>query len=171
MELIIVFVLIVIWFFWRQSLEIIRKKISKSEIELYEELKQVKSELNELRDKVECMSLSEDEKEKLAFENAPDLPLLFFEKLEKGQVISLMSGSYYYPSEDIYINKFQYKHDYIDQENKTEYGYEIHGFENPYDDEWFECTFRANEKECKTEDCAGTVKRASSEWRKKNERV
>ena len=160
MGLIIVFVLIAILFFWHQSLERERKR-SKSEIEeLYEELERVKSELNDLRDKVECMSLPEHEKEELAFENAPDLPLLFFEKLEKGQVVSLMSGTYYYPNDDIYITTFQYKHDYIDQENKTEHGYEIHGFEKFLNgDEWSACTFLANEKECNTWDCAGTVKR------------
>jgi len=161
MDLIIIFVLIAILFFWHQSSKRERNR-HKSEIEtLHEALESVNSELNELRDKIEYMSLPAHEKEELSFENAPDLPLPFFEKLEKDQILTLVSGSYYYPSDDIYITRFQYKHDYIDRENKTEHGYEIHGFQKLFNnDEWAPCTFLSNENETSTLDCAGTIKKA-----------
>ena len=127
---------------------------------LNHELDDIREELNELRHEVEYQNLTELEKEEVAFENAQDISIKFFEKLEKGQIVSLASGSYYYPDENIHISKFEYKHDNIDRENKTESGWEVYGYQKFFaEDEWSSCTFLANDIECSTSDCSGTVKK------------
>lgn len=161
MTLALIISFIVILFIFLQIIERNRSKDRNEIEELREELDRVKNELNELRDDVEDLSLTEHEKEDRAFENAPNLNISFFEKIEKGQILNLMSGSYYYPSEEIAISKFQYKHDRIDKDNKTDHGWEVHGFERFLDsDEWTPCIFLVNENECMTSSCAGTIKRS-----------
>ncbi len=133
--------------------------------ELATVLATVNDEISALREKLEYENLTDLEKEQLIFEDAPNLPLSFFEELKKGQVVSLMSGSYYYPSTDLLVYRFQYKHDYIDKENKTKHGYEVHGFDKSSEpdivnDEWSERTLLAENDQCHTSSCAGTVKKA-----------
>ena len=121
------------------------------------------NDFNEIRQHLEDLNLTEHEKEHLAFDNAQNLDLSFFEKMEKGQIVTLTSGSWYYPSENIVIDRFQYKHDHINKESKTEFGWEVHGFEKSLSfetDEWTPCTFLANDKECQTSSCTGTIKKA-----------
>ena len=159
--LILFFVILLIIF---QKIERNRNKDRNELNELKEELGRVKHELNELKDDLEDLSLTEHEKEHRTFDNAPNLNISFFEKLEKEHIVNLMSGSYYYPSEEIVISKFQYKHDHIDKENKSEHGWEVHGFERFLDSgEWTPCTFLANENECMTSSCAGTIKKSIRE--------
>lgn len=130
---------------------------------IQDELNGLKNGLNEIREDIKDLSLTEHEKEHHAFDNAQNLNTSFFEKMEKGQIINLMSGSWYYPSEDIVIVRFQYKHDHINKENKTEFGWEVHGFQKSLSfesDEWSPCSFLANDQECQTSSCAGTIKKA-----------
>lgn len=156
--LILFFVILLIIF---QKIDRNRNKDRNELNELKEELDRVKDELNELKNDIEDLSLSEHEKEHRAFDNVPDLNISFFENLEKGHILNLISSSYYYPSEEIVISKFQYKHDHIDKENKSEHGWEVHGFERFLDsDEWTSCTFLANENECMTSSCSGTIKKS-----------
>ena len=74
---------------------------------LSQEIDELKGELNELRHEVEYQNLTDLEKEEIAFEKALDLPVKFFEKLEKGQIVPLASGSYCHPDEDIHISALQ----------------------------------------------------------------
>jgi hypothetical protein len=130
---------------------------------LQDEFNSLKNDLNEIRKDLADLSLTEDEKEHHAFDNAQNLNISFFERMEKGQKINLTSGSYHYPSEDIVIDRFQYKHDHINKENKTEFGWKVHGFQKSLSfegDEWTPCTFFANDKECQTSSCSGTIKKA-----------
>ncbi len=128
---------------------------------LKDELSSLRNDLNEIGKDIEDMSLTEHEREHRAFDNAPNLNISFFEKMEKGQIKNLMSGSWYYPSEEIVINRFQYTHDHVDKENKTDHGWEVYGFERFLDsDEWTPYTFLANENECMTSSCAGTIKKS-----------
>ena len=116
--------------------------------------------LNALEDRLEEMSMSDQEKETQAFLSAPDLNLAFFEKLQKGEIVRLMSGEWHYPSDDCFIVAFDYKHDHIG--DKDGFDYEVHGFEriDPSNDEWMPVKYLANEKECSTRSKAGTVKKA-----------
>jgi hypothetical protein len=124
------------------------------------ELSSFRDELQKISDDMENIILTEYDREHQTFENLPNLNISFFEKLPKGQIINLISGSYYYPSEEISLSRFQYKHDHIDKNNKTEFGWEIRGFEKFYDDdEWSPCTFLADENECQTSSCSGTIKK------------
>ena len=128
--------------------------------ELNQELDEIRTELNELRSKADYQDLTELEKEEITFEKAQDISIEFFEKLKKGQKVSLISGSYYYPNENILISMFEYKHDHIDYDNKSKYRWEVHGYEKGFDDdEWSSCTFITNETECSTFSCSGTVKK------------
>jgi len=161
----IILVLLIILTIYLLSVERDRKRDHKeivSQIEsLQEELSSVRNDLNEIREDIEDMSLTKFEREHRVFDNAQNLNISFYEKMEKGQIINLMSGSYYYPSEEIVIDRFQYKHDYIKKENKTEFGWEIHGFQKLFNrDEWTPCTFLADEHECQTSSCSGTIKKA-----------
>lgn len=168
MMLTIILVLLIILTIYLLSVERDRKRDHKeivSQIEsLQEELSSLRNDLNEIREDIEDiedMSLTKFEREHRVFDNAQNLNISFFEKMEKGQIINLMSGSYYYPSEEIVIDRFQYKYDHIKKENKTEFGWEIHGFQKLSNgDEWTPCTFLADEHECQTSSCSGTIKKA-----------
>lgn len=128
--------------------------------ELHHNIDEIREELNELRHDCEYQNLTEFEKEEVAFENAQDISIKFFEELKKGQIVSLISGSYFYPDENIHISRFEYKHDHIDKESKSEYGWEVHGYEKYFEgDEWSSCTLFANETESSTSSCSGTVKK------------
>ncbi|MBN1972677.1 MAG: hypothetical protein JW787_03505 [Sedimentisphaerales bacterium] len=129
--------------------------------DLNNELNSIRNDLKKIGKDVEEMSLTECERENRAFNNAPNLDISFFEKMEKDRIINLISGSWYYPSDEIFINRFQYKHDHVDKENKTEFGWEVYGFQRFLAcDEWTPCTFFANEKECMTLSCEGTIKKS-----------
>lgn len=161
----IILVLLIIFIIYLLSVEKDRKRDHReivSQIEgLKDELSSLRNDLNEIGKDIEDMSLTEDEREHRVFDNTPNLNISFFEKMEKGQIINLMSGFLYYPSEEILINRFQYKHDHVDKENKTDLGWEVYGFERFLDsDEWTPCTFLANENECMTSSCTGTIKKS-----------
>lgn len=164
MEYILIFLFIyVVLFFIQKEFKNQRNKFEEKIKELSHEIDAVRGELNEVRDVVEYQNLTESEKEEIAFENAKDISINFFEKLEKGQIVSLVSGSYYNPSENIYISKFVYKHDHIDRENKTRFGWEVHGYEKFFEeDEWSSCTLLAHDTGCSTSSCSGTVKKMNS---------
>jgi hypothetical protein len=100
--------------------------------------------------------MSKEEKQAERFHDAPDLNVEFFKKLEEGRVLSLMSGSYIYPEEDIFIDVFEYKHNCVDQ---IGYKYEVIGFSRhgPFE-EWTPIKFDADEKECRTFTNEGTIK-------------
>jgi len=167
MMLTIILILVFVLLLYLLSVENDRKRnhkeiVSQFEI-LQDELHSLKNDLNESRENLEDLSLTEHDKEHRAFDNAQNLNISYFEKMEKGQIINLISGSYYYPSEDIIIDRFQYKHDHINKENKTEFGWEVHGFQKSLSfegDEWTPCTFLANDQECQTSSCSGTIKKA-----------
>ena len=161
----IILVLLIIFIIYLLSVEKDRKRDHReiaSKIEsLTDKLSSLRNDLNGIGKDIEDLSLTEHEREHRAFDNAPNLNISFFEKMEKGQIINLMSGSLYYPSEEIVINKFQYKHDHVDKKNKTDHGWEVHGFERFLDSgEWTPHTFLANENECMTSSCAGTIKKS-----------
>lgn len=131
------------------------------ETDLQFRLDDLKDEImTELKDRLEEMSMSEQEKETQAFLSAPDLNLAFFEKLRKGQILRLMSGEWHYPSDDCFIFAFDYKHDHIGE--KDGFDYEVHGFKrvDSSNDEWKPVKYLANEKECCTLDKAGNIKKA-----------
>lgn len=162
----IILVVLIILTIYLLSVERDRKRDHKEIItqidNLQNELNSLRNDLNEIKDDLESLSLTEHEKEHRAFDNAQNLNISFFEKMEKGQIINLMSGSWYYPSEDIVIDRFQYKHDHIKKENKTEFGWEVHGFQKSLsfeNDEWTPCTFLANDQECQTSSCSGIIKK------------
>ena len=167
MMLTIILVLVIIQFLYLLSVEKDRKRdhrgiVTQIEV-LQDESSGLKNDLNEIREDLEGLSLTVHEKEHRAFDNAQNLNISYFEKMEKGQIINLMSGSYYYPSEDIVIDRFQYKHDHINKESKSEFGWEVHGFQKSLSfdgDEWTPCTFLANDQECQTSSCSGTIKKA-----------
>lgn len=131
------------------------------ETDLQFKLDDLKDEImTSLEDRLEEMSMSDQEKETQVFLSAPDLNLAFFEKLRKGEIVRLMSGEWHYPSDDCYIVAFDYKHDHIG--DKDGFDYEVHGFKriDPSNDEWMPVKYLANEKECSTWSKAGTIKKA-----------
>ena len=133
--------------------------------ELNQEIDKVREELNEFRNEVEYQNLTNYEKLEVTFDNAKDISIAFFENLEKDQCVSLASGHYYYPDDEIHIHTFEYKHDHIDRENKKEDGWEVHGYQQLFQDyDWSPCTFLADDTECSTSDHTGTVKKMY--WKK-----
>lgn len=160
MEYLIIFLIFSAAYLSQKEINKQGKKYERKIEVLSHEFDELKEELNELRHEVEYQNLTDLEKEEVAFEKAQDLSVKFFEKLEKGQIISLASGSYYHPDEDIHISKFEYKHDSLDKESKTEYGWKVYGYQKLFaEDEWSSCEFIANDTECSTSDCSGTIKK------------
>ena len=120
----------------------------------------LREEVEELREEVRVSKLNPLELEEERWEeNAKDINLSFFENLKKDEVVKLVSGSYYYPSDDIHIAEFEYKHDFIDYADKSEHGVTIHGLERyDYADEWRPTTMLATDEETSTSSCSGTIK-------------
>ncbi len=128
-----------------------KRQHKRLETDLQFKLDDLKDEIiTALEDRLEEMSMSNQEKETQAFLSATDLNLAFFEKLRKGEIVRLMSGEWHYPSDDCFIVAFDYKHDHIG--DKDGFDYEVHGFEriDPSNDEWTPVKYLANEKECST---------------------
>ena len=118
MEYLIFFLFIFAGYFIQKEINKLSGNFAGKIEEVNQELDEIKEELNELRNKVEYQDLTELEKEEIAFEKAKDISIKIFEKLKKGQKVSLISGSYYYPNENIHISRFEYKYDHIDYDNK-----------------------------------------------------
>ena len=137
------------------------KQHERLETDLHFKLDDLKEEIIiALDDHLGEMSMSKQEKETQTFLNAPDLNLTFFEKLQKGEMVRLMSGEWHYPNDDCLVIAFDYKHDHIG--DKDNFDYEVHGFNrvDSSNDEWTPVKYLANEKECNTWSKAGTIKKA-----------
>jgi uncharacterized coiled-coil protein SlyX len=166
-ELVIIFIVAICLLWYLSS----RDQATQSRIEdLNLQLGDAKREIEDLKDKVEDLkdefketSLTDEEKEARFFRSLPDLNASFFKSLQNGQVLDLISGSYYYPHDEIFIRRFQYKHDHIADSTyllSSKATYEVHGFERlSSDDEWSACMILANEDECTTSSCSGRVKK------------
>lgn len=169
MELIIV-LFIAICLLWYMSS---REQANQSRLEdLSSQLDATKSDIENLQKELEDLkiefeetNLTEDEKEARFFRSLPDLNASFFKSLQKGQVIDLISGSYHYPHDEIFISRFQYKHEHAKKENENGSRYEVYGFRRlSPDDEWSSYTMLANKDQCETWDCSGTVKKLSDRF-------
>ena len=132
----------------------VNKTFSKIEA-IQEELVSHKEKLNNIK----FASLTDLGKEH-AFKNARSINILFFEQLEKGQIVDLMSGTCHdYTAGEIEITQFRYKHEHIDRNKQTNGLFEIHGFKHYYDGgEWGSIKFFSNEKECLASNLVGIVK-------------
>jgi hypothetical protein len=160
MEYLIIFLFLSAMYLVQKEINKLRGNYDGKIEELSHDISDLREKINELRHEAEYQNLTESEMEEVAFENAQDISIIFFEALKKGQIVSFISGSYYYPDENIHISSFEYKHDYIDKESKSEYGWDVHGYEKYFEgDEWTPCTLLANEAESSTLSCSGTVKK------------
>jgi|TARA_B100001971_G_C18092570_1_gene484313 hypothetical protein len=132
----------------------VNKTFSKIEA-IQEELVSHKEKLNNIK----FASLTDLGKEH-AFKKADSINILFFEQLEKGQIVDLMSGTCHdHPGAQIEITQFRYKYDHIDRNKQTNGLFEIHGFKHYYDGgEWGSIKFFSNEKECLASNLIGIVK-------------
>ena len=132
---------------------------------LVEQIERLKDEVTGLKRVVEDTALmSEVEKqewrERKVFDQAETLTLTYLQQLGRGMVLKLISCSYHYPTTFPVFNRFEYKHDHIDEQNPTEFGYEVHGFSrrHPFE-QWEPYRFLAGETEATTFSCSGTIKR------------
>jgi hypothetical protein len=128
-------------------------------------LKNLQQELEDLKVEFEEVNVNEDEKEARFFRSLPDLNASFFKGLQEGQVLDLIGGSYHDPHDEMVISRFQYKHDHVKKESEKGSIYEVHGFMKiNSDDEWSSCMMLANEQQCETWDCSGTVKKLNDSF-------
>jgi hypothetical protein len=95
-----------------------------------------------------------------SFLNASELPISYFKFLKKGQVVKLISSTYYDVMKgSTEVVHFDYKHDHIDKEDQTRNEWEVHGFEKYHDDEWSHVTLLANKEKCRSSNRSATVKK------------
>jgi len=139
-------------------------KLSKWLVLLTEQIECLRNEVVALQSAVEEATMSEAEKyerrESKAFSQAEELTLAYLRQLKPGAILRLISCSWYYPSEFPVFDRFEYKHDYVDEQNLTEFGYEVHGFwrHDPLE-AWEPYHFLSKKKEASTSSCSGTIKR------------
>lgn len=101
-----------------------------------------------------------ERRERKAFDRAEALTLGYLRQLKSGAVLRLISCSWYYPSEFPDFDRFEYRHDHINEQSATEFGYEVHGLRRPSPlEEWKPYHFLATETEASTSSCSGTIKR------------
>jgi hypothetical protein len=109
-------------------------------------------------DSVEENTLSHLQKECRAFERARPLTLTRIRAFKTGETLQLISKSYVYPSDEPYVARFTYKHDRIDENAHSKYGYEVHGYWRlSGSSEWDPYHFLTSEKESLTSTCEGTI--------------
>ncbi len=137
-------------------IRLINNKVDTSILEITDSLNDIKNKIENIENNNQY---TDEEKQELHFEDSQNLNLEFFEKLKKGTVLRFISGSYYHPSDNLILTKFKYKHDHVDKTKKGQFGWEVHGFEKTSpEDKWAPCFFFANEKDCSTSSCSGTIK-------------
>ncbi|MBI4458785.1 MAG: hypothetical protein HY648_01835 [Acidobacteria bacterium] len=79
-----------------------------------------------------------------------------------GDTMRLISKSYYYPTEGPSLADFEYRHDRVDTAEQNGFGFEVLGWRRfSSTDEWTPYRFLANEKECTTSSCEGTIRKLS----------
>jgi hypothetical protein len=118
------------------------------------------SRLEEKIETIEYNTLSKVEKECLAFEQARPLTLEMIRTFKPGDVFQLISKSYHYPSEEPEVDKFQYKHELVDEGKQPNHGYEVNGYRRFLAcGDWEPFHFLASEKESQTWSCEGTIRR------------
>ena len=115
------FILLIISFYILLSafetrwLRLINNKVDASILAITDNLNDIKNKIEDIENNSQY---TDEEKQELRFENSKNLNLEFFEKLEKGTVLRLISGSYYHPSDNLILAKFNYKHDHVDKTKK-----------------------------------------------------
>lgn len=103
---------------------------------------------------------SREEMQEWAFQRGSDLTLAELRAMKAGEVVHLIEKSYFYPSEKACIERFEYKHDHVNEKNSSKFGCEVHGFRRLSGaQDWQPYQFLASDKESQTSSCAGTIKR------------
>ncbi len=103
---------------------------------------------------------SPEEMQEWAFQRGSELTLTQLRAMKAGEVVHLIEKSYFYPSEKACIERFDYKHDHVDDGNSSKFGYEVHGLRRlPGAEDWEPYQFLASDKESQTSSCSGTIKR------------
>lgn len=81
-------------------------------------------------------------------------------KIEPGDVFQLISKSYHYPSEKPEVDKFEYKHELVDEGKQSKHGYEVNGYRRFLaSGDWESFHFLASEKESQPWSCERTIRR------------
>lgn len=140
-----------------------RQKVNKELESLSDQMEQIKDTIEQTKDMLDNIhynTLSSVEKEELAFENARAFSLSDVRQLKQSDTLHLISLSYIYPQEEPLIDRFEYKHDHLDESLRTQFGCPVHGFWrfSPSED-WTPYEFLATNDECNTTSCEGTIKR------------
>jgi hypothetical protein len=118
------------------------------------------SRMEEKIETIEYNTLSKLEKECRAFERARPLTLEMIRTFKPGDVFQLISQSWHYPSEEPEVDKFEYKHELIDEGKQAKHGCEVNGYRRylGYGD-WEPFHFLTSEKESQTWSCEGTIRK------------
>jgi hypothetical protein len=154
--LLVVFVLFTIWIF---SILIEHKKIITENIQnnfdaLSNDIEDLRGIVNEIKD---VSVMTDEERERYCYENCLDLNVEFFNRLNKDQVISLVSGSYFYPSDEIFIERFKFR--LLNVSNDDLDGkYKVSGLRENYDNDWEPHEILCDYNECVTLDHSGDIK-------------
>ena len=116
--------------------------------------------LEEKIETIEYNTLSKLQKECRAFELARPLTIEMIRTFKPGDVFQLISQSWHYPSEEPEVDKFEYKHELVDEGTQAKHGCEVNGYRRylGYGD-WEPFHFLASEKESQTWSCEGTIRR------------
>ena len=156
-------VLLAILFQNYRSINEIRQKTNKGFDSLLDKIQNNKDKIEEIKevlDEVRYNTLPSLEKEKLVFENARTFSLADVRQLKQGDTLCLISQSYVYPEDEPHIDRFEYKHDHLDETARTEFGCPVHGFWRFSKlEDWSPYQFLAKDDECTTISCEGTIKR------------
>jgi hypothetical protein len=146
--------------------EVLNQKLESIEDSLNEKL----DKLQESTDEIEYRTLTVAEKEHRKFQQARCLTLSDVEIFKEGQTLTLISCSYYYPSDKPSVDTFEYRHERLGAPIETGKSGEsakdtksytcVHGFVR-WDpaQEWDPYTFHAARDECVTSTHEGTIRR------------
>ena len=127
--------------------------------EKFQDLEEYLSRLDEKIDSVEENTLSPLQKEWRAFERARDLTLGMIRSFKAGEMLQLVAKSYNNPNDEPHVARFTHKHDHLDENKPSKYGYEVHGYWRiSGSNQWEPYQFLASKKESLTSTCEGTIR-------------
>lgn len=148
----------IVGYFWASSTRLSSHRTINPE--LISRLSSIEQSLLEIQDRLKYLPAKPGVQEMRQFESAAPIKLEDVLRWPQGERLTLIVCSYYYPLEEPSIDVFEYLHEKIDMATQSKFGNEVQGYSRwSSAEEWKPYKFLANQEECTTSSCEGTIRR------------
>ena len=156
--LILAFLAFLVGWFWKKPT--VGGAERNPEADLRSRLDSIERTLEEMQSRLDDLPVKPGVEDKRRFKSAQAIALDDVRRWAQGDTMQLISKSYYYPAKEPDIVDFEYRHDRVETTERNHFGFEVHGYTRwSLTDEWTPYKFLANQEECTTSLCEGTIRR------------